>query len=97
MPKKPFILLSADADVSLYQVTEEIEKNLDQLIEDFFKWKKTKHYDETLFVRFLKNQLGDSSITFIKVVGSYAGSPDMIMQSGKDVTEAYQHIKWFNF
>lgn len=95
--KKEYILLSADGEVSLYQVTKDIESNLEKVIEDFFKWKTTKSYDETLFVKFLINRFGKDSVSFVEVVGGYLGSPNSILKDGKDVTEEYKNIKWFNF
>lgn len=97
MLKKEYILLSADGEVSLYQVTKDIESNLEKVIEDFFKWKTTKSYDETLFVKFLINRFGKDSVSFVEVVGGYLGSPNSILKDGKDVTEEYKNIKWFNF
>lgn len=97
MKENKTILLSADAEVALYQVSEEIWSNFDKLIKVFFKWKKTKQYDETLFVKFLRNLYGEKSIAFITIVGNYSGSPDKIFQNGKDVTEQYKGVKWFNF
>ncbi|MDI9469565.1 MAG: hypothetical protein QM296_05085 [Bacillota bacterium] len=91
------ILLSADETVSLYKVSEDIWEQFDTLLDDFFKWKKTKYYDETLFVKFLKNRFGETSISFIRTVGEYAGEPNMIIQNGKNVTEQYKDIRWFNF
>ncbi len=61
MKENKTILLSADAEVALYQVSEEIWSNFDKLIKVFFKWKKTKQYDETLFVKFLRNLYGEGS------------------------------------
>lgn len=95
--KENKILLSADEDVSLYLVSKDIWDNFDKLIDDFFKWKKTKSYDETLFVKFLRNRFGEESITFVKVVGEYSGEPNRIFLDGKDVTEQYRDIRWFNF
>lgn len=97
MLKKEYILLSADGEVSLYQVTKDIESNLEKVIEDFFKWKTTKSYDETLFVKFLINRFGKDSVSFVEVVGGYLGGPNSILKDGKDVTEEYKNIKWFNF
>lgn len=56
------LLLSADADVSLYRVKKEIMENFDKILADFFKWKKTNCYDETLFVKYVKNKFGNDSI-----------------------------------
>ena len=50
MKENKTILLSADAEVALYQVSEEIWSNFDKLIKVFFKWKKTKQYDEWMNV-----------------------------------------------
>jgi hypothetical protein len=37
---KEDLLLSCDGDISLYKVDREILNNLDDLIEEFYKWKK---------------------------------------------------------
>lgn len=91
------ILLSADGDVSLYRVSKYIWNHFDELIEDFHTWNKKKRYDETLFVNYLKARFGEKSIAFIKIVGQYAGSPNMIFLDGNDITEQYVDTKWFNF
>jgi hypothetical protein len=92
------LLLSADGDISLYKVNNEILNNFDNLIEEFYKWKKTMCYDETLFVKFLKKKLGEDSIEFIKIVGHYSGKINR--KTGKienDIEEEYKETKWYNF
>jgi hypothetical protein len=95
---KENLLLSADGDISLYKVEKEILNNLDELIEEFYKWKKTNCYDETLFVKFLKTKYGENSIEFIKVVGLYCGYINP--KTGKienDIKEEYKKTRWYNF
>jgi hypothetical protein len=95
---KENLLLSADGDISLYKVDKEILNNLDNLIEEFYKWKKTKCYDETLFVKFLKNKFGENSIEFIKIVGLYCGKINQ--ETGKiedEIEEEYKETRWYNF
>ena len=91
------ILLSADSDVSLYSVSKDIWNDFDKLLDDFFNWKRKNIFDETLFVKYLRKRFGEESITFVRIVGEYAGSPNMILLDGKDITEQYSDIKWFNF
>lgn len=91
------ILLSADREVSLYQVSKDIWNHFDELVVDFYEWKKTNRYDEKLFVKYLKSRFSEESINFIKVVGNYAGSPNMIWLDGKDITGQYENTKWHNF
>lgn len=81
-----YLLLSADSDIGLYKVNKTILDNFDTILTEFFKWKKTNCYNETLFVKFIKNRYGDESITFKKIVGCYP-----------NVEEEYKNIKWFNF
>jgi hypothetical protein len=95
---KDNLLLSCDGDVSLYKVDKEILNNFDELIEEFYKWKKTKCYDETLFVKFLKNKFGANSIEFIRIVGLYGGKINQ--KTGNiehDIEEEYKDTKWYNF
>lgn len=80
------LLLSADGDIGLYEVDKMILDNFDKLLEEFFAWKKTNCYDETLFVEFLKKNIGENSIKFIKIVGQYP-----------NIENEYKDIKWFNF
>ena len=49
-------MLSADGDVILYEVARQILNDLDNLIEEFYEWKKTSCYDEQLFVEFLQQK-----------------------------------------
>lgn len=81
-----YLLLSADGDVGLYKVNKIILDNFDTILADFFKWKKTYHYDETLFVKFIKDKYGDDSVVFKKIVGCYP-----------EIEDEYKNIKWFNF
>lgn len=81
-----YLLLSADDDIGLYKVNKTILDNFDTILTEFFKWKKTNCYNETLFVKFIKNRYGYESITFEKIVGCYP-----------NVEEEYKNIKWFNF
>lgn len=63
------LMLSADGDVILYEVDKQILKDFDNLIEEFFKWKKTNCYNEQLFVKFLQIKYGNEKIKFIKNLG----------------------------
>ncbi|WP_034439019.1 hypothetical protein [Clostridium ihumii] len=81
-----YLLLSADGDIGLYKVDKIILDNFDNIISDFFKWKKKNCYDETLFVKFIKMTYGNDAISLKKIVGCYP-----------DVEEEYKSIKWFNF
>ncbi|WP_270942280.1 hypothetical protein [Romboutsia lituseburensis] len=81
-----YLLLSADGDIGLYKVDKIILDKFDTILADFFKWKKTNRYDETLFVKFIKSIYGDESISLKKIVGCYP-----------DIEEEYKNIKWFNF
>ncbi|NLC72954.1 MAG: hypothetical protein GX684_04175 [Ruminococcaceae bacterium] len=97
MAKNKHILLSADGDVSLYLASDYVFIHFDELVEDFHEQRKTKRYDEKLFVKFLWSRFGEESIKFIKVVGKYAGSPNMIYSEGKDITAEFAEIRWHNF
>lgn len=81
-----YLLLSADSSIGLYKVNQRILDNLEGILNDFFKWKKTNAYDETLFVIYVKEVYGNESIIFIKIVGHYP-----------EVEKEYKNIKWFNF
>lgn len=82
------LMLSADGDVMLYEVSENIINNFDNIVEEFFDWKKTNCYDEQLFVEFLQKKFGSESIRFIKNLG---------WMSRDTIAEEYKNIKWFNF
>lgn len=60
------LMLSADGDIMLYEVDKQILNDFDNLIKQFFKWKKTNCYDEQLFVKFLQQKYGNNVIKFIK-------------------------------
>ena len=55
-------MLSADGDIMLYEVDKQILNDFDNLIKQFFKWKKTNCYDEQLFVKFLQQKYGNNVI-----------------------------------
>lgn len=102
MKRKSKILLSADSDVSLYEVIAEIEKNLNDLVDEFYDFNESNTYDEELFVRFLKKKYGKNSIKFLSVVGTYTsahmkGQSDMIFDGNVDVSFKFKDIKWINF
>ena len=95
---KEQLLLSTDGDISLYKVDKEIIENFDNLLKDFFLWKRTNCYDETLFVKFLKRKLGEKSIEYIRVVGCCKGKINQ--KTGlieDDIEEEFKNAKWFNF
>ncbi len=82
------LMLSADGDVMLYEVSKNIINDFDNILEQFFDEKKTNCYDEQLFVKFLQNKFGNESIKFIKNLGwfDYNNTP-----------KEYKDVKWFNF
>lgn len=93
------LLLSADSDIGLYKVKKELLERLDSLCEDFYKWKKTDCFDETLFVKFLKSKYGNDSIEFIKIVGQCgAGDFNEELDKFEDVIQdEYKNLKWIKF
>ena len=69
-----------------FQLRQDFASRITEDESDFFKWKKTNCYDETLCVTFIKKRYGDKSIILKKIVGCYP-----------NVEEEYKSIKWFNF
>lgn len=82
------LMLSADGDIMLYEVDKQILNNFDNLIEQFFEWKKTNCYDEQLFIKFLQQKYGNNAIKFVKNLGWF---------DCNNVPKEYENIKWFNF
>lgn len=82
------LMLSADGDVMLYEVSKQILDNFDNLLEQFFKWKRTNCYNEQLFVKFLQNRCGNESIKLVKNLGWFHADA---------IPEEYRNVKWFNF
>ncbi len=82
------LMLSADGDVILYEVDKQILKDFDNLIEEFFKWKKTNCYNEQLFVKFLQIKYGNEKIKFIKNLGWF---------DSNNKPKEYENVKWYNF
>jgi hypothetical protein len=96
--EKEDLLLSHDGDISLYKVDKNILNDLDELLQEFYKWKKTNCYDETLFVKFLKNKFGEKSVEFVKIVGVVGGKINQ--RTGEiedDIEEEYKETKYYNF
>ena len=93
------LLLSADSDISLYEIKKEIFEILDDLCNKFWEGKNMDCYDETAFVRFIKNKYGDDSIKFIKVVGQCsAGDFNEELDRFEDlIQEEYKSAKRINF
>lgn len=81
-------MLSADGDVMLYKVDKIIIDDFDNLIKQFYKWKRTNCYDEQLFVKFLKEKCGNDSIIFVKNLGWIDEA---------NIPVEYKSIKWYNF
>lgn len=96
--ERKYLLLSADGDISLYEVAREIHDNLDALVNHFYRWKTTYCFDETLFVTFLIGKYGNDAVRFIKVVGTCSGEKSL--KSGKvedDIEEAYRNVNGIIF
>lgn len=93
------LLLSADEDISLYEIKKELLDILDSLCNEFFECKKMDCYDENAFVKFIKNKYGDDSIKFIKVVGQCsAGDFNEELERFEDlIQEEYKSAKRINF
>lgn len=81
-------MLSADGDIILYEVDKQMLKDFNNLIEEFFRWKKTNCYNEQLFVKFLQQKCGIEAIKFIKNLGWF---------DDNNVPKEYENIKWYNF
>lgn len=80
---KAKLLLSADGDVGLYEVNDDILRDFDTLLSEF---KPPRYYDKSDFVEFIKRKRGSEAIRFIKSVGCYPViEPD------------YKNVFWFNF
>lgn len=78
------LALSADGEIKLYQVSQNILDNFDDLLDEFYDWKNTNCYDEQLFVKFLQNKLGTNSIRFVKNLEC-------------DIPKEYENVRWYNF
>lgn len=92
------LLLSADGDISLYEISSDLLEKIDNCVKQFDKWRKTKSYDETLFVQYLKQKYGEKSILFCKTVGVYCGKINQVTgQIEHDLPEEYRDTKWINF
>lgn len=98
MMKNNYILLSADGDISLYKIDNNILLNLDEHLKNFYKWKKTFCYDETLFVEYIKKHFGENTIVYCQKVGCVGSKINQY--TGKiedDIEEEYKDIQWYNF
>lgn len=82
------LMLSADGDIMLYEVNKQILDDFDNLIEEFFKCKKTNCYNEQLFVKFLQRKCGNEAIKFVKNLGWF---------DENNIPKEYENVKWYNF
>lgn len=82
------LMLSADGDIMLYEVGKNIIKDLENILDQFYKWKQTNCYDEQLFVKFIQETYGDGSIRLIKNLGWF---------DRDNIPEEYKNIEWHNF
>lgn len=82
------LMLSADGDILLYEIDKQILSDFDNLLEQFFQWKKTNCYDEQLFVKFLQQKFGKDKIKFLKNLGWF---------DCNNIPEEFKSVKWFNF
>lgn len=78
------LALSADGEIKLYRANQKILDTFDDLLDEFYNWKKTNCYDEQLFVKFLQNKFGTNSIQFVKNLGW-------------DLPKEYENVRWYNF
>ncbi len=78
------LALSADGDIKLYHVNQKILDSFDDLLDEFYDWKKTSCYDEQLFVKFLQDKFGAKSIQFVKNLG-------------RNIPKEYESVCWYNF
>ena len=78
------LALSADGVIKLYNVNNKILDNFDDLLDEFYNWKKTSCYDEQLFVKFLQNKFGTTAVQFVKNLGW-------------DIPKEYENVRWYNF
>ncbi len=82
------LMLSADGDIMLYEVSKNIINDFDNILEQFYSWKKTNCYNEQLFVVFLQKKFGCETIKFIKNLGWF---------DYNNIPKEYKDIKWYNF
>ncbi len=78
------LALSADGEIKLYHVNQNILDSFDNLLDEFYDWKKTSCYDEELFVKFLQKKFGAKSIQFVKNLGW-------------NIPKEYERVRWYNF
>ena len=81
------LMLSADSNVMLYEVSDKIIDDFENILDNFYAWKKTNCYDEQLFVQYIQQVFGEKTIKFIEDLGC---DYDKIAKEHLD-------IKWYNF
>lgn len=82
------LMLSADGEIMLYEVSKNIINDFDNILDDFYDRKKIKCYNEQLFVKFLQVNFGCESVKFIKNLGYF---------NYNNLPKEYKNIKWYNF
>lgn len=93
------ILLSADGDISLYLIKEELFEIIEELVKEFDISNNTNCFDEKKFVKFLCEKYGNECIKFVKIVGKCnAGDYNEEIDKFDDLIEdEYKNVKLINF
>ena len=95
------ILLSADSEVVVYSVPEEVINNLDKYLNDFWKWMKNGQketekyrmggalcYNQSDFIDYLNTIFEKKSIE-VENLGW--------IESEEELPDKYKDLVWFNF
>lgn len=95
------ILLSADGEVFVYSVSEEVVNNLEKYLNDFMNWmqngkEETKKfricgalcYDQSDFIEYINNVLGKKAVE-VENLGW--------IDSKEEIPDKYKELIWYNF
>lgn len=80
---KSKLLLSADGDISLYEVDDRIINEFEELLDSFVHG---SCYNEQDFVDHIKRKCGENAIRFILIAGCYP-----------ELKPEYKNVMWYNF
>lgn len=100
-----YILLSTDGPISLYEVPEEIAKELTKYCIEFLKWAengpeakrfKKGYRPEQEFINYINNVVNKNCIYKSQLIKTIANTDEEKLQA-LEVTEPYKDYPYFNF
>ena len=92
--KKKYVMLSADAEPTVYLVPDVVADNLTSYCKEFRRWlekKKISMWNEEDFIAYIDRRFPESPCECVETFG------DEFWENGWAVPEKYKGCNWYNF